>query len=622
MKRLIRVSALLLVVLILGTGISAMAGDMWSEEYYRANDVSDGLSDAEMNELDSLCLEFMSNYHVDLAMVALTSDRYEGSTLSEYARNYYESCGFGYGPDRDGIQMAWDTDTDEMVLEMFGSAGDLFPASYLEHVVKSAPTFREKHGIFGTMYSVTRFLSDYMADPERFTPSAANSEIPEMDPNPENASGGNVARVGEDGDLPAWYPVDPEHFQNYHDYDAPRVVDTADIFPEAEEARMSNRLFELQEELGKDIVIFTDVSTYGFERSVYAADFFDFNGYGWGDDREGVCLCICMDPNNRGWWTACSGPETMGLYTEEVANDIDDMLFDFMVEGRYAEGVEDWIENFRRLYVTGSPYTPEWALQSPEGFVRFHDGEAPRVVDDAHILSEEEIRSLTEQAAEISGKYGLDVVVHTARHPGNLDPQDFSDRYYLFNGYGLGDDYDGIALTVFKRPNHTASVSITASGIGAQKLTAVAEGRLRSRCVGKLGENTNYAAISAWLSQTEHLLRTGRAPRSAGSWIVMTFLELLVGAVVGTVSLLRARKNMASPSIRENADAYLVSGSLHVKNLGDDFLDSTVSRQYRPEKQETRSSDSGGSSSSGRSSYSSSYSGSSGNTHSGSGRNF
>ena len=79
---------------------------------------------------------------------------------------------------------------------------------------------------------------------------------------------------------------------------------------------------------------------------------------------------------------------------------------------------------------------------------------------------------------------------------------------------------------------------------------------------------------------------------------------------------------MASPSIRENADAYLVSGSLHVKNLGDDFLDSTVSRQYRPEKQETRSSDSGGSSSSGRSSYSSSYSGSSGNTHSGSGRNF
>ena len=74
-------------------------------------------------------------------------------------------------------------------------------------------------------------------------------------------------------------------------------------------------------------------------------------------------------------------------------------------------------------------------------------------------------------------------------------------------------------------------------------------------------------------------------------------------------------------SIRENADAYLIPGSLHVTNMGDEYLETTISQIYDPVK-ETRSNDSDSSSSSGRSSYSSSYSGSSGNIHSGSGRNF
>ena len=108
--------------------------------------------------------------------------------------------------------------------------------------------------------------------------------------------------------MPAWYPKDPLTFPYYHDKDAPRIVDTADIFSDEEESSMEARLTELRGQLGKDIVVFTDVSTYGLSQPVYAADFYDFNGYGIGDDREGVCLMICMDPADRGWWACCTGP--------------------------------------------------------------------------------------------------------------------------------------------------------------------------------------------------------------------------------------------------------------------------------------------------------------------------
>ena len=49
MKRMTRLAALLLAVLILASGVRVFAGDLWSEEYYRAYDVSGGLSDAEID---------------------------------------------------------------------------------------------------------------------------------------------------------------------------------------------------------------------------------------------------------------------------------------------------------------------------------------------------------------------------------------------------------------------------------------------------------------------------------------------------------------------------------------------------------------------------------------------
>ena len=215
----------------------------------------------------------------------------------------------------------------------------------------------------------------------------------------------------------------------------------------------------------------------------------------------------------------------------------------------------------------------------------------------------------------------MDVVVHIARDPGNFDAQDFSDRYYYYNGYGVGSDYDGILLTIFKRPGSLADARISASGKAAGKLTEVNESRLRSRCKSMLSDGKIAEGIMAWMNQTGHMLKTGRAPRSALSWEITFFFELVIGLIFGAVSLARAKAKMATPAEQTDADRYLVSGSLRIKKIADTFLNSVVTKTYSPEK--TReSSDSSSSSSSGSSSYSSSYSGSSGTTHSGSGRDF
>ena len=107
--------------------------------------------------------------------------------------------------------------------------------------------------------------------------------------------------------LPAWYPADPKNFPFYHDEAAPRVVDSADLFTEAEEQRIEARITELRQALSWDIVIYTDKTDYGHGKDILAADFYDFNGYGYGDEREGICLFIDRDPADRGWWACCTG---------------------------------------------------------------------------------------------------------------------------------------------------------------------------------------------------------------------------------------------------------------------------------------------------------------------------
>ena len=111
-----------------------------------------------------------------------------------------------------------------------------------------------------------------------------------------------IERVGDtDSSRPYWYPVSTKDFSFYNDTDIPRVVDEADIFTDEEEALMCRLIAQYTEETQHDIVIFTDTTDYGLGHAVYAADFYDFNGYGIGEENEGMCLLICMDPSDRGW---------------------------------------------------------------------------------------------------------------------------------------------------------------------------------------------------------------------------------------------------------------------------------------------------------------------------------
>ena len=144
------------------TSADQQGGEMWSEAYYRASSTTDGLSEAEKQSLDQACLEFMRDNKVDLAVLEVTASNYEGSNLSDLADGYYEDCGFGYGPGRDGFLMVWDSSNDQVLFKAYGTAANMIPASYLDFVSRSVVTYKEKYGSYGPLYAGIRYLANYM----------------------------------------------------------------------------------------------------------------------------------------------------------------------------------------------------------------------------------------------------------------------------------------------------------------------------------------------------------------------------------------------------------------------------------------------------------------------------
>ena len=152
-------------------------------------------------------------------------------------------------------------------------------------------------------------------------------------------------------ELPEWYPADVDNFQDFYNENAPRVVDHADLFTDSEEQKLTSRINDLINRSGKDFVLFTDTSTYGLDRSVYAADFYQFNGYGVSPDHSGSVLFIEYGGRN-GWYSAARG-SARNYFNADNINDLDDDLMPYMQDREFYDGAVKYLDDLGKIYENG-----------------------------------------------------------------------------------------------------------------------------------------------------------------------------------------------------------------------------------------------------------------------------
>lgn len=618
---------------------AAFAENEWDETYYRAGDTSGELSEYERKSLDENCLETVKKYHIDVALLAVVPTDYPDATLDQLAEWYYTNSKFGYGENRDGLMVVFDKETEEISILRFGSAKEIFPDSYIDFIKGKIPGFREQYGLYGVLYAGVQFPTNYLeehgtgTEPKQEAPVEAPTEPTEApqftEPaiKPEESS---EPPVPTSAAWPDWYPDDPENFVFFQDATAPRVVDEADIFTPDEEAQMLERIEQIKNDFSKDVVIYTSDTSYGLGEVTLAQDFYDFNGYGFGDSWEGLCLCVVMDPSNRGVATSATGEVTEALYTMYNSELIDEALFEYFrdkqpeigvtIPGDYGAGVIDWLDNIHMMYLKGHPFAPEWYPELGKEDIIPASPMLPRVTDEVGTIPEEQLAELNKRANELSEKLGVDVVVRVAKEIYWMNVDEYTDSYYKYNGFGRGEKRSGMEL--FIRPGHGLT-KIYCFGDKPERLNLKELNRVLTQVNLREDGNNEYKAVDRYLDRLEGISKNGIVPYTAFRWIFITICDAALGLFCGYKALEKAKVHMAVPAEKGDAAAYVVPGSVKISGKDDSFVTTHTSRTYSPVQVYTPS-DSGSSRSSGggssfRSSshhtYSSSSHGSSGRSH-------
>ena len=138
--------------------------------------------------------------------------------------------------------------------------------------------------------------------------------------------------------------------------DPVRLVDDANLLSKSEEKALLKKLDEISERQDLDIVIVTTYSLEGKTPTAYADDFFDYNGYGYGSDRDGILFLVSME--DRDWAISTSG-YGIKVFTDAGLDYIEDKVIPYLSDGDYADGFDkfaDLCDKFIEQANSGRPY--------------------------------------------------------------------------------------------------------------------------------------------------------------------------------------------------------------------------------------------------------------------------
>ena len=138
-----------------------------------------------------------------------------------------------------------------------------------------------------------------------------------------------------------------------------RLVDQADLLPAEDEAALQEKLDSLSEALQFDIVIVTAEHIGTRTPMEFADDYYDYNGFGYGEDYDGVVLLISMA--ERDWWISTCGYGLTALSDEYFMNFISPSDFTYYLKnGYYAKSLNyfaDTVGRFVKEAKENEPYS-------------------------------------------------------------------------------------------------------------------------------------------------------------------------------------------------------------------------------------------------------------------------
>lgn len=222
------------------------------------------------------------------------------------------------------------------------------------------------------------------------------------------------------------------------------------------------------------------------------------------------------------------------------------------------------------------------------------------VIDNANLMTEEEVLDLNKRANALSQEYDMDIVIVTADYLDGKTTREYADDFYDYNGYGIGPSYDGL-LFLIDMENRIPYISTTGIAIRYftdQRLDDVLDLAYDSG----LPDGDFYGAALGFLKGSEDYLQRGipsdqyNEPEENIKENKLTMTDLLIsllgglglggGFIVTTKSQYRFKK-------KGNPYSYRSNSLVNFYNNEDRLINSFVTNRIIPKPQANSGSSSG-----------------------------
>lgn len=206
------------------------------------------------------------------------------------------------------------------------------------------------------------------------------------------------------------------------------------------------------------------------------------------------------------------------------------------------------------------------------------------LVDDAHLLGDEEASQLETQLTQLSTRLGVDIVVVTVDSTDGKTPMDFADDCYDDGGYAD----DGILLLVSMEDNDWW---VSTAGYGITAVTEAGLTYMSDRFVPYLSDGAYGQAFTEFADLCEKFImqaRTGdpydshNLPKDPFHFLTNLLIALAIGLVVGWIATGMMKAKLKSVRQRATADDYMTPGSMQLTNSRDLLLYTRIDRREKP----------------------------------------
>ncbi len=135
------------------------------------------------------------------------------------------------------------------------------------------------------------------------------------------------------------------------------IVDQAGVLSDTEREELNTKLQEFRETNQFDLVIVIATGVDPDDRQTYADDFYDYNGYGYGDDRDGILLLVNVNADGsyesgNSWISTCGSG--ISLFSYSTIQEMGQVLTPYLTAGNYVTAFQQFITLSKAQYNSGT----------------------------------------------------------------------------------------------------------------------------------------------------------------------------------------------------------------------------------------------------------------------------